>query len=69
VLLISMGFNEHDVWNMTMDRFDLYTAAVRRVNGLKRSMEMMDTTVSIATAFGGKEGSKKADEYMKEMLK
>lgn len=67
MLLVSMGFTEGEVWGMTMDRFNLYTKAARRVLGAKRGGELVDTIVAIAGAFGGKDAAKKIDDYLREI--
>ncbi len=60
-----MGFPERDVWEMPMDRFNLYTKATQRVIGVQRSGVLTDTTVAIGAALGGKDAAKDVEKYVK----
>lgn len=62
-----MGFKEEDIWNMAMDRFNLYTKATQRVIGVQRSGVLQDTSVAIGAALGGKDAAKGVEDYVKEL--
>lgn len=62
-MLVELGFPEEQVWEMPMDKYNMYVASAVRIEKRRRASYVSDTMAAIGGALGGKG----AGEYLEKL--